>query len=204
MTNKKQAFTLAEVLLVLAIIGVIAAVTIPAIMQQSSEKKFSALAKKAFTTLQNAINLKIASVPIGAGDMGVGMLTWLLDGEEDGTNTLKAVRTNANSTVVQLPDGIILYQRGGTCTSATTNTNRTGCSNGYIIRMDLNGAEPPNKTTLDNASTKLANFTGAKDYDIINVYIDQDGKVRSWGGSLGGATEETKRAVKYLGFEHNG
>ena len=40
-------------------IGVIAAVTIPAIMQQSSEKKFSALAKKARSTIQNAIDLKI-------------------------------------------------------------------------------------------------------------------------------------------------
>ena len=88
MMNKKSAFTLAEVLLVLAIIGVIAAVTIPAIMQQSSEKKFSALAKKSLSTLQNAIDLKLATTPIGPGDMGVGLLQWLIDGEEDGTSTL--------------------------------------------------------------------------------------------------------------------
>ena len=76
MKNKKSAFTLAEVLLVLAIIGVIAAVTIPAIMQQSSEKKFSALAKKAQSTLQNAINLKLATTPIGPGDMQIGIIRY--------------------------------------------------------------------------------------------------------------------------------
>ncbi|MBR1977573.1 type II secretion system protein [bacterium] len=202
MKNKKQAFTLAEVLLVLAIIGVIAAVTIPAVMQQSSEKKFSALAKKAQSSIQNAINLKIATVPIGPGDMRVGLFQWLLDGEDDGTNTLKVAKASANFRAIQLPDGIILYQTLGNCTDPTTRTNLLGCAANYIIRIDLNGSEGPNKTTIDNASTELAGFTGAKDYDIINVYVDNDGKVRSWGGTFNGATAETKRTVKYLGFEH--
>ncbi len=113
MNNKKTAFTLAEVLLVLAIIGVIAAVTIPAIMQQSSEKKFAALAKKAQSTLQNAIDLKIASVPMGAAEH-VEILQWLLDGEEDGTSTLKAIKrdSDTNAAVIQTPDGMIFYSYG--------------------------------------------------------------------------------------------
>ena len=109
MSNKKTAFTLAEVLLVLAIIGVIAALTIPAVMQQSSEKKFAALAKKTFSTLQNAVNLKIASSPVGPGDMRIGLLEWLLDGEDDNANTLKAARVNADFSAIQTPDGVVIF-----------------------------------------------------------------------------------------------
>ena len=173
MKNKKRAFTLAEVLLVLAIIGVIAAVTIPAIMQQSSEKKFSALAKKAYSTMQNAINLKIATVPIGPGDMRASLFGWLLDGDEDGTNTLKGIKTNATSTVLQTPDGMIFYEWHNTvCNTASTKTNMLGCI--FWVMVDLNGSDPPTKSTVENAATSIisvASGTKAKQaYDII--YFD--------------------------------
>ncbi len=201
MKNKKQAFTLAEVLLVLAIIGVIAAVTIPAIMQQSSEKKFATLAKKAQSTLQNAIDLKIATVPIGPGDMGTNIFGWLLDGEDDGTNTLKAAKTSSNSRTIQTPDGMIFYDNTGTCSTSSTKTNLLGCS--FEIRLDLNGSEGPTKTTVENASTTLyAARRDKKAYDEIFFRILQEGKVIFCTSATCSGTiiEEDKRAQKYLGL----
>lgn len=201
MKNKKQAFTLAEVLLVLAIIGVIAAVTIPAIMQQSSEKKFIALSKKAFSTIQNAMDLKLGSVPIGPGDMGVGFLQWLLEGEDDGTNTLKAVQRNNenNTTVMQTPDGMIFWlEDGANCTTASTKKNKLGCYS--VIFIDLNGADPPTKTTVENATVLLNNArTDVKAYDTIAIFIHTDTRIASRSTS----TAITNRSVKYLGVINN-
>ena len=175
MFNKKTAFTLAEVLLVLAIIGVIAAVTIPGIMQQSSEKKFAALAKKTVSTLQNAINLKLATVPVGPGDLGMGLLEWLLDGEEDGTNTLKSVQTNADSSAVQFPDGVLVFYGSGRCTTQ------------------------PTRTRLNNASAMLSSqMSNATGYDQIYLNVNNDGRIRIYSNNPG--IQEDIRAKKYLGL----
>ncbi len=202
MENKKQAFTLAEVLLVLAIIGVIAAVTIPAIMQQSSEKKFSALAKKAQSTLQNAIDLKVATVPISPGEMGVGTLQWLLDGEEDGTSTLKAAKRNntTNTTIMQTPDGMIWHLiNGQDCGGqAGTKANPLNCDTRFII--DLNGAEGPTKSTFENAATLLTASNlqhDKKAYDTIYLQAYQDMKIRTCLNYTG--YQVCGRTVKYLG-----
>ena len=198
MINKKSAFTLAEVLLVLAIIGVIAAVTIPAIMQQSSEKKFAALAKKTFSTLQNAIDLKIATSPVGPGDLQINLLAWLLEGDEEGTNTLKAIKTNANSTAIQTPDGVIIHWQGNAkCTTPSTRTNLIGCAD--AIQFDLNGSDPPTKTTLDTLYLIDEQWEEAKGYDTIWIEVDKYGKLHL--ASNDNITfQDEKRAKKYLGL----
>ncbi len=52
--KKKNAFTLAEVLITLGIIGVVAALTLPAIVQKNYEKETVARVKKAYSILQQA------------------------------------------------------------------------------------------------------------------------------------------------------
>ena len=73
----KKAFTLAEVLLVLAIIGVIAALTVPNLVTSNMDKKYVALAKKAQTTLQQAIDTKMGDASLGTNRMGMGLLQCL-------------------------------------------------------------------------------------------------------------------------------
>ena len=56
MTNKtKNAFTLAEVLITLVIIGVVAALTIPTAISKYKEKEKQAKVKKAYSTIANAM-----------------------------------------------------------------------------------------------------------------------------------------------------
>lgn len=57
MKKFKQAFTLAEVLITLGIIGIVAAMTIPSLMNQTNDTELKTKWKKSFSTLANATNL---------------------------------------------------------------------------------------------------------------------------------------------------
>lgn len=54
---KLKAFTLAEVLLVLSVIGVVAALTIPTLIQKVSNDQYVAKLKKQYSTISQAFNL---------------------------------------------------------------------------------------------------------------------------------------------------
>lgn len=56
-SRHKKAFTLAEVLITLAVIGVVAALTIPILMQNADEKANVTALKKAYSTLSQAYKL---------------------------------------------------------------------------------------------------------------------------------------------------
>ena len=57
MFNYKKAFTLAEVLITLVIIGVVAAITVPTIVANSNQKANEARARKVYSTLANAMTV---------------------------------------------------------------------------------------------------------------------------------------------------
>ena len=56
----KPAFTLAEVLITLAIIGVVAALTLPSVIQNFKERQYVSQLKKTYSVLQNAFQMAIA------------------------------------------------------------------------------------------------------------------------------------------------
>ena len=63
---KRTGFTLAEVLITLGIIGVVAALTIPSIIQSRTEKATVVKLKKTYSTIQHAFDMAIAEYgPVG-------------------------------------------------------------------------------------------------------------------------------------------
>lgn len=58
--NKKIAFTLAEVLITLAIIGVVASMVVPSVISNSQQQEFKTGLRKAVTVLNSAITMNIA------------------------------------------------------------------------------------------------------------------------------------------------
>ena len=56
----KKAFTLAEVLITLAIIGVVAALSIPAVISNSQQQEFKTGLRKAVSVLNSAITMNMA------------------------------------------------------------------------------------------------------------------------------------------------
>ncbi len=78
--NRKQAFTLAEALIVLVIIGVIAALTIPAILVNTEQHEYKTALRKAVAMLNQAIELNIAlegygPIEVESGANGANMGT---------------------------------------------------------------------------------------------------------------------------------
>ena len=57
----KKGFTLAEVLITLAIIGIVAALTIPSVISNYQQQEFKTGLKKAVSVLNEAIQTNIAS-----------------------------------------------------------------------------------------------------------------------------------------------
>ena len=51
----QKGFTLAEVLITLGIIGIVAALTLPSMINNSNKKEFEALLKKQYSALQQAV-----------------------------------------------------------------------------------------------------------------------------------------------------
>ena len=60
-TSKKVAFTLAEVLITLAIIGVVAALTIPTLVQNYQKKQWVSGLQKGYATLSNVFKMAMAT-----------------------------------------------------------------------------------------------------------------------------------------------
>lgn len=80
----KAAFTLAEVLITLAIIGVAAALTIPSIVQSYKERQYVSQLKKAYSVLQNAFQMAIAE----HGTLDQWGLSKTVTGTDDDGNTI--------------------------------------------------------------------------------------------------------------------
>ena len=59
---KEKAFTLAEVLITLGIIGIVAALTLPTIVQKQNKKSLEVAFKKAYANFYNAYNLSLIHI----------------------------------------------------------------------------------------------------------------------------------------------
>ncbi|MBQ4645975.1 MAG: type II secretion system protein [Candidatus Gastranaerophilales bacterium] len=68
--NKKKGFTLAEALVTLVIIGVIAALTIPAILVNTEQHEYKSALKKALSALNQVIELNVALEGYGPLEAG--------------------------------------------------------------------------------------------------------------------------------------
>ena len=67
---KKNGFTLAEVLITLVIIGVIGALTVPALIQNTQKQEYVSALKKTYSTLSQAVQIIIAEEGSPKGDAG--------------------------------------------------------------------------------------------------------------------------------------
>ncbi len=82
---KRAAFTLAEVLITLAVIGIVAALTIPSLVQSYKERQYVSQLKKTYSVLQNAFQMAIAEH--GTLDQW-GLSRTVTGTDEDGNNIL--------------------------------------------------------------------------------------------------------------------
>jgi len=134
----KKGFTLAEVLVTLAIIGVVAALTIPSLIQTSNERQAITSIRKALSTLNQALTMSIAEEGTDAGS--VNAAAGLKAIFQPYLNTI-----DDNATASWTTDGMVY-----TYYAPATGCSDTESSANCFIEIDINsnkGEETAGTTT---------------------------------------------------------
>lgn len=158
MNKFNKGFTLAEVLITLGIIGVVAALAIPELIHSTGGKEYEVAANKALTTINNAIEARIG---IDGELFDEGFLpandfySYLMRPPRNGailTTTVCGPLNGNNPTWCTLKDGMIMRFSG----YGSSGTN------GYTaFIIDTNGARGPSASGLtDNTNAHLCKMTG--------------------------------------------
>ena len=151
--NKKSGFTLAEVLVTLMIIGVIAAMTIPSLMQSTSQQEYKAAFKKAVSMINQAVTLNYALDGRDGTDYTGADFFDLM------TQRLNVMSSTAGNSELYTADGMYFKAGGGAaCTVAGGGGVDNICAE---VTVDVNGAKGPNKPT---DSTEAV-------YDIFTIAV---------------------------------
>ena len=169
--KKFNAFTLAEVLITLGIIGVVAAMTMPTLMNSTNGAQYKTAYKKALSVLSQAVVLNVA-----LDDYDLSQATSTATGTNDASlyslfyNRMNVVKTDDGSSNVGWSSGdakfgnqagsnyTLFFNDGITFTfseedtGCTLNGDRAGLCYGVI---DVNGEKNPNKIVTCKGKTGL-------------------------------------------------
>ena len=195
--TKRFGFTLAEVLITLGIIGVVAAMTMPTLMNSTNGAQYKTAYKKALSVLSQAVVLNVA-----LDDYDLSQATETSTKATDGSsaslynlfnNRMNVVKTDNGSSNVGWSSGdakfgnqaksnyTLFFNDGITFTFSTKDTgctlngNRAGLCYGVI---DVNGEKNPNKIVIcsskngtDKAAQHDDNCTVDNPTDIYPVVM---------------------------------
>ena len=174
LSNMRAGFTLAEVLITLGIIGVVAAMTMPTLMNSTQGAQYKAAYKKALSAISQGVTLNVAldgasfaDAVAGGGtsastDKGTAnTIANILDARMNVVNPTNTGHDITNSSGVDLPTvNTYLYFNDGSmfafdgtnaaCTVSTDGGATVNACEGYI---DVNGAKGPNKVISCDAGT---------------------------------------------------
>lgn len=164
---KKLGFTLAEVLITLVIIGVIAAMTVPTLMQNTNAQELRSALKKAISATNQALTLHYALEGMTAQDYTTA--TAVVDGVfKTRMNVIEGSSTFTDSsacagTTFTTADGIIYCVTNYTSANSDVETaacdayNLNPCAtqtNAANLWIDVNGAKKPNVRTTSSKRPK--------------------------------------------------
>lgn len=164
----KQAFTLAEVLITLGIIGIVAAMTIPTLMQNTNDAQLKTGWKKSFSALSNATNLM-------KNENGGGMTGIFTSGASSMLSEYsKYLNVNKTCLTDSVAEGCIAsqYYKGldGTGTGGTDALNIPGImlNDGTSVVFYQLGTQALNCNRVLGAAPPLSQTCG-------NIYVDVNG-----------------------------
>ena len=162
---KKLGFTLAEVLITLVIIGVIAAMTVPTLMNNTNSQEFRSALKKAISGANQALTLHYALEGLGAQDYA-DAATLVNDVFKkrmnviDGTGSATFPGGTCTGAVFTTQDGIMFCVptdawdpgEADSQTDACNSYNTKPCTadNTPNLWIDVNGQKNPNKATTSS------------------------------------------------------
>lgn len=159
MKNLLKGFTLAEVLISLTIVGILAAVTLPALNSSFQAHQIGPQLAKAINSLEATNKLVLQ-------DQSTPTLGTICDSTAKYPSCIKNYLNfaNSNNTSLETKDGFIyLYSATGTASNAPSYYN----GRYYTIYVDVNGKKKPNISGIDQ----------------FRLDIDKNGTVIPYGGN---------------------
>ena len=178
---KRQGFTLAEVLITLAIIGIVAAMTIPTLISSYKKKEYSTKLKKFYSMMTQAIQLStIENGPVSswsypvdsAGNPDIENLktfwsTYFASFVKTSSSSEEIfTSTNTDGTVVTRDLYVITFQDG-----TSVGIRAAGAID---FQFDVNGSSGPNTLGIDQYDFIMNKTTGKfSAYTYLNS-TDQD------------------------------
>ncbi len=185
---KKVAFTLAETLITLTIIGVVAALTIPNLISSYQKHTYVVGLKKAYSQLQNAVKMIPITQGCPAGDYdcagwneGDGKATNIEGQEFDGNTTKKMTyllskqfkinKLCYSGSTDESCEKLLKHLYNYDATAFITNDGMIFTSSG----VDINGFKGPNKWGRDKFRLEVTNHY---------YYLVPHGTVIPWGSKL--------------------
>lgn len=186
LSNIRDGFTLAEVLITLGIIGVVAAMTMPTLMNQTQGAQYKAAYKKALSALSQAVTLNVALDGASFADVETGTagkteetdnpdtptIAKILSSRMNVVNAATAGHSITNSSGVDLPtvdtylyfnDGIMFAFNNATTNACTIQTDGGGDATPCEGYIDVNGIKGPNKVVSCNTGETTGKDTYADD-----------------------------------------
>ncbi len=139
---KKRAFTLAETLITLTIIGVVAAMTIPTLVSKYQKHTYVTGLKKAYSTLSNAMALAMHDDEVWEYYSNGG-IDWYTSRENIIKKYMKVVKSCDSSNWAECIDMNSLQSNTGIFVTADGMTWTS------YITVDINGKKGPNKYGRD-------------------------------------------------------
>lgn len=179
----KKGFTLAEVLITLAIIGVVAALTIPSVILNTNQTEYKTALKKAVSVLNQAVSLHLALENMSPSEASTA--TDLIDLLQSQLNTVKAATGTCSSFTVADSTALDETANFDKCGFTTTD----GIQFAYFTN-EISVGEDPNassaatdkslkvKNTLKNGATAAGDTTatnGCTDTTPCYIAVDVNG-----------------------------
>ena len=165
---KKTGFTLAEVLITLAIIGVVATMTLPALMTNTQEQQAKTGLKKMINTLTLA-----GEMAQSGKNFNYNLITSGTFADDESQSIMTILRNGTNIDYTRLNTSF--KTKGGAAETACSNTANTGNYNVFFKDGTMISYPLTAKITADQAGT--GNYKIQNDGDIhgIPVLVDING-----------------------------
>jgi len=177
---KKFAFTLAEVLITLAIVGIVAAITIPGIVANHQKRALEAQFAKAYRTVHQVVNLATAQ----HGEMG----SW--DWGEEG---VKLTREDADAFVKKY---ILPYLNA--VKFCPTDKSTTGCFSDAMYTW-LDGSNARRISDDTRPQILLADGTSISIY-MQSCHVNESGTCLDWQVDINGGKKPNRVGRDYFVF----
>lgn len=191
---KKNAFTLAEVLITLGIIGIVAAMTLPTLVGNYQKKQMVTQLKKAYSELNQAVKLsEVENGEIKYWDFSMSgkdfFDTYLTQYMKTGVHKVGDIRGNGITyyQISGLPEGSLIGMRDSAYVIDVLSgyqiflaeESNSSTTNRYAFYIDLNGFKKPNTFGKDIHSFYITASHGILPFNTEDGMYDYDAMTRT-------------------------